>query len=283
MRFIIRTTCQDQMGLIHKITKKILDHELNIVSNTEFVDTKQQLFYMRTEVEVAGKSVDESGVIKGLKEDLEEILPKSTRVEVSPKRTKKVVILATKQYHCLAELITRSAYLDLDIEIEAVISNHLSLQGLVEKFSLPFHYIPHQDQGREDHERQVLECLKRYQFDYMILAKYMLILTDDFVSHYSERIINIHHSFLPAFIGARPYHQAFERGVKIIGATAHFVTADLDEGPIIAQNVIPVDHTYSARDMVKAGKTVEKNTLAQALELVIQDRVFIQGNRTVIL
>jgi formyltetrahydrofolate deformylase len=183
----------------------------------------------------------------------------------------------------LAELLIRYNFDELDANILAVISNYNTLQPFVSKFSIPFHYVSHEHKTREEHEEAILRTLEIYQPEYLVLAKYMRVLTPSFVAHYANQIINIHHSFLPAFIGANPYKQAYDRGVKIIGATAHFVNNNLDEGPIIAQSVKDVDHNYSAADMAREGKDVEKMVLSQALKLVFNDRVFIHGNRTVIL
>jgi len=170
----------------------------------------------------------------------------------------------------------------LDADIESVIANHDTLKGLVNRFDIPFFKVSAEGLSREEHERQVMEIIEKHQFDYIVLAKYMRILTPTFVSTYPKKIINIHHSFLPAFIGANPYKQAHKRGVKIIGATAHFVTDDLDEGPIIAQEVIPVNHRLEWRDMQRAGRDVEKIVLSKALSLVLNDRVFVHGNKTIV-
>ncbi|WP_016600479.1 formyltetrahydrofolate deformylase, partial [Yersinia pestis] len=159
----------------------------------------------------------------------------------------------------------KSAYGGLDVEIAAVIGNHDALQNLVERFDIPFHLVSHEGLTREQHDQQLIEKIEQYQPDYVVLAKYMRVLTPAFVQRFPYQIINIHHSFLPAFIGARPYHQAYERGVKIIGATAHYVNDSLDEGPIIMQDVINVDHSYTAEDMMRAGRDVEKNVLSSAL------------------
>jgi formyltetrahydrofolate deformylase len=192
------------------------------------------------------------------------------------------VLLATKESHALGDILIRYMDGDLGADIECVIANHDTLRDLVERFDIPFHHIPAEDMSREDHEAKVMQQIDQYEFDYIVLAKYMRILTPDFVKAYPQKIINIHHSFLPAFIGANPYKQAYERGVKIIGATAHFVTDDLDEGPIIAQDVIPVNHRFSWKDMQRAGRDGEKIVLSRALSLVLQDRVFVNGNKTVI-
>jgi formyltetrahydrofolate deformylase len=164
----------------------------------------------------------------------------------------------------------------------AVAGNHATLGPLAERFDVPFHHVPHEGLERAAHEQAVVEVIDSYAPEFVVLAKYMRVLTPAFVARYRGRIINIHHSFLPAFIGASPYRQAFERGVKIIGATAHFVTDSLDEGPIIAQAVTPVDHTHTAADMAQAGRDVEKVVLARALRLVFEERVLVSGNRTVI-
>jgi formyltetrahydrofolate deformylase len=178
--------------------------------------------------------------------------------------------------------LIRYAAGELEAKIECVIANHDTLKDLVERFDIPFVHIDATNLSREEHEAKVMAKIDEFSFDYIVLAKYMRILTSDFVQAYPWQIINIHHSFLPAFIGANPYKQAYERGVKIIGATAHFVTDDLDEGPIIAQDVIPVNHRFEWRDMQKAGRDVEKIVLSRALSLVLNDRVFVNGNKTIV-
>ena len=171
---------------------------------------------------------------------------------------------------------------DLQANILAIVSNYEDLQPLAQKFDIPYHCVSHEGLSREEHEKKVLEVLGSYEVDYLILAKYMRILSKDFVRHYEKKMINIHHSFLPAFIGANPYKQAYERGVKIIGATAHFVTNDLDEGPIIAQDVIHVNHAMGWKQMQRAGRNVEKVVLSNALDLALEDRIFVYENKTVI-
>lgn len=169
------------------------------------------------------------------------------------------------------------------MEIAAVIGNHETLRSLVEQFGIPFQLVSHEGLERTEHDARMADAVASWNPDYVVLAKYMRVLTSEFVARFANKIINIHHSFLPAFIGARPYHQAYERGVKIIGATAHYVNDNLDEGPIIMQDVINVDHSYSAEDMMRAGRDVEKNVLSRALYLVLAQRVFVYGNRTIIL
>lgn len=273
---VLRTICPDAKGLIAKITNICYKHQLNIVQNNEFVDHRTGRFFMRTELE--GIFNDET-----LLADLDDALPAGSKRELNSSGRRRIVVMVTKEAHCLGDLLMKSAYDGLDVEIAAVIGNHDTLKGLVEQFGIPFHHISHEGLTREQHDEKMIEQIDQYQPDYVVLAKYMRVLTPAFVQHYPNQIINIHHSFLPAFIGARPYHQAYERGVKIIGATAHFVNDNLDEGPIITQNVINVDHTFTADDMMRAGRDVEKNVLSHALYWVLAQRVFVYGNRTIIL
>ncbi|MGX9418910.1 formyltetrahydrofolate deformylase [Vibrio sp. WJH972] len=270
------THCNDAPGLISKITNICYKHELNIVHNNEFVDNSTNHFFMRTELE--GYFNDRT-----LLADLSHALPDGAEHRLVNSGRKKIVILVTKEAHCLGDILMKSYDGSLDVEIAAVVGNHNTLQSLTERFDIPYHYVSHEGLSREEHEAQLSAVIDPYQADYLVLAKYIRILTPNFVERYNKRIINIHHSFLPAFIGAKPYLQAFERGVKIIGATAHFVTNDLDEGPIIKQDVIPVDHSFSAQDMAQAGRDVEKNVLSRALSKVLNDHVFVHGNKTVIL
>ncbi|WP_428772002.1 formyltetrahydrofolate deformylase [Vibrio sp.] len=270
------THCTDAPGLISKITNICYKHQLNIIHNNEFVDNISGHFFMRTELE--GYFNDQT-----LLADLDQALPEKAKRKLISSRRKRIVILVTKEAHCLGDILMKTYDGSLDVEISAVIGNYDKLQGLTEKFDIPYHCVSHEGLNREEHEQKVMEVLDQYQADYVVLAKYMRVLTPNFVEKYRNRIINIHHSFLPAFIGAKPYQQAYERGVKIIGATAHFVTNDLDEGPIIKQDVIPVDHNFSASDMAQAGRDVEKNVLSKALNKVLNDHVFVYGNRTVIL
>ncbi|MCA0892993.1 formyltetrahydrofolate deformylase [Microbulbifer agarilyticus] len=272
---ILLTDCPDAKGLIAKITNICYKHQLNITKNDEFVDRAQGRFFMRTALE--GIFNDDTFL-----EDLDMTLPQGAERRLVASGRKRVVLMVTKESHCLGDILMKCYSGALDVDIAAVVGNHKVLQPLVEKFDIPFHWVPAENLERAQHEEQVIEIVDRYEPDYLILAKYMRVLTPQFVAHFKNRIINIHHSFLPAFIGAKPYLQAFERGVKIIGATAHFVTDDLDEGPIIEQDVIHVDHFYSADDMASAGRDVEKQVLSRALQRVLEERVFIHGNRTVV-
>lgn len=275
--YILLIDCPDQTGLVHHITGVLYRQGLNVIGNQEFVEREQNRFFMRTAFSGV-HAADTDLIVRRLKK----VLPAGSTIQLTQKRRKRVVVLVTKEQHCLGELLVRHQFDDLQAEIVAVVGNHDTLERFTHQFGINFHLVSHEGMTRPAHEAAVHEVIRRYQPEYVILAKYMRILSPEFVAKFPNRIINIHHSFLPAFIGANPYRQAYERGVKIIGATAHFVNNDLDEGPIIVQNVIPVDHTYSAQDMVRMGRDVEKIALARALQLVFDDKVFVSGNKTII-
>ena len=273
---VLLIECDDRKGLIHAVTGVLLRHGLNIVSNDEFVDVENGRFFMRTETDSDVDPEDLGGELRAL-------LPEGAAVRFAPRTKRRLVVLVTKEYHCLGDLLLRHAHGDLNATVEAVVGNHRDLEPLVGRFGVPFRFVGHEGKDRERHEEELLAAIRPYDPALLVLAKYMRILSPALVARFPRRMINIHHSFLPAFVGPSPYRQAADRGVKIIGATAHFVTEELDEGPIIAQSVIPVDHTDSVDDMAQAGRDVEKIVLAKALKLVLDDRVFLSGKRTVIL
>ncbi|MCR8695862.1 formyltetrahydrofolate deformylase [Campylobacter sp. RM19073] len=273
--YILKIDCNDEKGLILRVSEIVFKHGLNYVSTSEFVDHENSRFYMRAVV------VGQVNTIE-FKNTLSAYLPSDSVIFFEAIKKKDIVILATKENHCLGDLLIKHSSGDLNANILAVIANHDTLRPLSDKFDIPFIYINADKIERSEHEKLVLNELAKYKFDYMVLAKYMRILSPNFVKQYPKKIINIHHSFLPAFIGANPYKQAYERGVKIIGATAHFVTDDLDEGPIITQDVIRVNHEMNWKDMQKAGRDVEKMVLSNALDLVFDERVFVYNNKTVI-
>ena len=274
-RKVLVTESEDSKGLVAKITNVCFQRGLNITKNSEYVDNINGRFFMRTELEGDFQN-------SNLLESLAKELPESSRHRLAGEGKKKLAVLVTKEAHCLGELLIKSHYGALDADIVTIIGNHPDLEELANKFSVPFHCIDHNGLDRAAHEGRIQQCLESYEFDYMVLAKYMRILSEKFIGAYKNKIINIHHSFLPAFIGAKPYHQAYERGVKIIGATAHFVTNDLDDGPIITQDVVFVDHSHSPEEMAKAGREVEESVLTGALRKVIEEKVIVYGNRTVV-
>lgn len=275
MNYVLKVSCGDEKGLILRISDVVFKEGLNFVSTSEFVDHENVRFYMRAVLE---GEVNQTAIVN----TLSAFLPKNSYIRCHRCRKKDIVVFATKENHCLGDLLIKNSSGELNANIVAVVANHDTLKGLVEKFDIPFYLIPNGDLSREEHEAKVVEVLDTLKFDYIVLAKYMRILSSEFVNRYPNRIINIHHSFLPAFIGANPYKQAYERGVKIIGATAHFVTNDLDEGPIITQGTTNVDHEMTWKDMRKAGRNVEKAVLSDALDLVFDNRVFVYKNKTVV-
>jgi len=268
----------DARGLIYHVTAVLFNNRCNILKQTEYVSPDKR-FYMRTEFE-NGTDLDREKILSELRQQIPD---EQVKFRLDILKKKNIVVFCTKEHHCLSEILVRYMFSEINANVLAVISNHNVLQPFVSKFGIPFHYIDAEGKTREEHEAAILKTLGIYSPEYLVLAKYMRILSPEFVTHYPGKIINIHHSFLPAFIGANPYRQAHERGVKIIGATAHFVNNDLDQGPIIAQDTKDVDHRYSAIDMARDGRDVETRVLMKALKLVFADRVFIYGNRTVIL
>jgi len=273
--YILLVDCSDEKGLIHKITGILYENGLNIITNSEFVEEESDHFFMRSEF--TGEVNEDI-----INTQLRATLPDDTNIDLIKHKKKKIIVFVTKEHHCLGDLLIKNEFKELNAEIVAVIGNYPDLESLVSKFKIPFFYFSHQNKTREEHEKEILKILEKFNFDYIVLAKFMRILTPYFVSKFKNRIINIHHSFLPAFMGAKPYIQAFKRGVKIIGATSHFINEELDEGPIIVQEVIHVDHKYSVVDMQQAGRDVEIISLSKALKLVFEDRVFISNNKTII-
>ena len=275
-KLLVLIQCKDEMGLVANISRILAGHELNIIAMREFVDEEEQKFFAR----ISCNGLLTSG--QALTEELEKALPQRAVIRVVPKTAKRIAVLVTKEFHCLSDILIRNYFNTLGAEVKCVIGNYENLKELSEKLDVPFHYISHEGISKEVFEQKIVAQLDHYELDYLVLAKFMRIISPAFVAMYQHKIINIHHSFLPAFVGASPYQQAFKRGVKIIGATAHFVTNDLDEGPIINQQTIHVNHTYGAKEMAIAGREIEKSVLSKALELVFDDRVFVIGNKTVV-
>lgn len=272
---IVVIQCKDQVGLVAIISGVMAEEKVNIVSMREHVDTLHNRFFTRL---VLQHATDASA----LHHKLQLVLPADASIHVSTQPEKKLVVLVTKEYHCLGDILLRHHFKTLGASVQCVIGNHATLQDICQRFDVPFHLVSHAQDSKEAFEQELLSVINGYEADYLVLAKFMRILSPGFVAQFLTRIVNIHHSFLPAFVGANPYRQAYERGVKLIGATAHFVTNDLDEGPIITQQIIPVNHSLTATDMVKAGKEIESAVLAKALQLVIDDRVFVYKNKTVV-
>jgi formyltetrahydrofolate deformylase len=272
---VILIQCKDRVGLVAAISGLMAQKNINIVSMREHVDITANQFFVRLVAEQYSNTAE-------LLNDLRVVLPEDAIISVNPEPEKKIILLVTKEYHCLSDILVRNHFKTLGASVQCVIGNHDTLQNICERFEVPFHLVNHDNKSKEVFESDLKKVIDQYQHDYLVLAKFMRILSPEFVELFPLRIVNIHHSFLPAFIGANPYKQAYLRGVKLIGATAHFVTNDLDEGPIIAQQIIPVNHTFTAADMMRAGKEVEKSVLAKALKMVFEDRVFVYDNKTVV-
>lgn len=272
---ILKVKSKDQVGIISKISTVLFKNNINIIKLDEYVEPSEKHFFCRAEIEGDDSKIN-------LLEEISKALGKEASVELSELKKKSVVILATKESHCLGDLLLRANSNSLNIDICAVIANYDSLKPLTEKFERPFHFVSHENLTREDHAQKLKTIIDEYNPDYIVLAKYMRILPKSFVDNYKNKIVNIHHSFLPAFIGANPYLQAFERGVKVIGATSHFVTADLDEGPIIEQDVLHINHSYNAKELSDLGKDVEQLVLSKAIKYISEDRVFVHKNKTVV-
>jgi len=272
---IIVIQCKDEVGLVAVISNVLAKSNYSIISMREHVDVEENKFFARIVVNtIVNPQALESALIQ--------VLPPQSLVKVNPSPEKKIILLVTKEYHCLSDILTRNHFKTLGAAVQCVIGNHPDLQNITERFSIPFHFVTHEHKTKEVFEKELLNIISSYPVDYLILAKFMRILSPEFITTFPLKIINIHHSFLPAFIGANPYRQAFKRGVKIIGATAHFVTNDLDEGPIISQQITQVNHSYTLQGLVRTGRENETAALSRAMQLVFEDRVFVYNNKTVV-
>ena len=274
---IVTLQCKDQPGIVHGMTTSILLAGGNIIENQQFTDPVTNNFVMRTRFET-NQTLEEAEKVLG--SGLQNLNPHLT-VRLHEKK-KRALILVTKESHCLRDLLYLQELNELPIEIPAVVSNHESLRALVESHGIPFHHINTQSIGKALAEKEILKLINDLDIDFVVLARYMQILSENFCHQLAGRIINIHHSFLPGFKGAKPYHQAHDRGVKVIGATAHFVTSDLDEGPIIEQDIAHVSHAATPEDLIALGRDIERRVLSRAVKLFAEDRIFIVGNRTIV-
>jgi formyltetrahydrofolate deformylase len=275
MDLIVTLQCKDQPGIVHAMTTAVLAARGNIIENQQFTDPTTQDFVMRTRFE----SENELAKVRDVLESgLGQFKPKLSLRSVA--KQKKALILVTKESHCLRDLLYLQELGELPIEIPAVVSNHSDLKVLVESHGIKF--IDQSKLAKAEAEAEISKLVSELEIDLVVLARYMQILTKEFCEKMFGRIINIHHSFLPGFKGAKPYHQAHARGVKIIGATAHFVTPDLDEGPIIDQDVAHVTHASTPEDLIATGRDIERRVLSRAVRDFAEDRIFIVGDKTVV-
>jgi formyltetrahydrofolate deformylase len=275
MDLIVTLQCKDQPGIVHAMTTAVLAARGNIIENQQFTDPTTQDFVMRTRFESENELAK---VREVLESGLGQFKPKLSLRSVA--KQKKALILVTKESHCLRDLLYLQELGELPIEIPAVVSNHSDLKVLVESHGIKF--IDQSKLSKAEAEAEISKLVTELEIDLVVLARYMQILTKEFCEKMFGRIINIHHSFLPGFKGAKPYHQAHARGVKIIGATAHFVTPDLDEGPIIDQDVAHVTHASTPEDLIATGRDIERRVLSRAVRDFAEDRIFIVGDKTVV-
>ena len=277
MDLIASLQCEDQPGIVHAMTSAVLACGGNIIENQQFTDPTTNTFVMRTRFETA-QGLD--GATQSLNEGLSKFNPS---LHIRPTAQKpRALVLVTKESHCLRDLLYLEDLGELNVEIPLVISNREDLRTLVESHGIKFLYLPVTAESKVSQEAEILKQITELKIDFVVLARYMQILSKEFCNKLPGKIINIHHSFLPGFKGAKPYHQAHERGVKIIGASAHFVTSDLDEGPIIEQDVAHVTHVATPEELIAIGRDIERRVLAKAVKFFADDKVFIVGKRTVV-
>lgn len=273
--------CPDQPGIVAAVSKFLFDHNANIIESSQYsTNPVGGNFFIRIEFECPGLQAKKEELNRQFLEIAETFNMDWKLSLVS--EVKKIAIFVSKELHCLRELLWEWQSGDLMTKIALVVSNHEDSREIIESLGIPFYYIPASKENRAEVEVKQLQLLKEYEVDAIILARYMQILTPAFVAAHPFKIINIHHSFLPAFVGARPYDRAYQRGVKLIGATSHYVTNDLDEGPIIEQDTMRVDHRDQVEDLKKIGRSIERSVLARAVRWHLEDRIIVHGNKTIV-
>ena len=278
--YILRVTCPDTFGLVAQVSKFLNDSGLFIIDSAHFGDPETSKFFMRVKVISPKKNLDHKDFSNKFSE-----LAKSLQIEWSLSDASikfKTAIFVSKFSHCLQDLLYRASVGSLNIDINCVISNHPDLEKIANRYDIPFHHVPIKSNKKETAEKEMQDILAKNKIELLVLARYMQILSDEFCEKYYGNIINIHHSFLPSFKGAKPYHQAYSKGVKILGATAHYVSAELDEGPIIEQSVDRINHSMTPKEMEIIGRDIESITLAKAVKYHTEQRIFLNENKTVI-
>lgn len=278
---ILLIHCPDQKGILASVTDFINVNKGNILYLDQHVDRKANVFFMRVEWSLEQFLIPKEKIQDYFDTLFAQKFQMSFRLYFGDHKPK-MAIFVSKMSHCLFDLLAHYISGDWNVEIPCIISNHEDLAEIVERFGIPFHHIPITKENKDAQEVREIELLDSYGVDFIVLARYMQIISDDFVNHYPNKIINIHHSTLPAFVGAKPYHAAYERGVKIIGATSHYVTADLDAGPIIEQDVVRISHKDTVEALVHRGQDIEKIVLSRAVEKHIERKILVYQNRTVV-
>jgi formyltetrahydrofolate deformylase len=277
---VLLITCRDQKGLVASVSDFLYRNEGNIIHADQHTDQEEGVFVQRVEWELDGFAIPRDG-IAGAFRPIAERFDMRWRLHFSDE-PRRIAVFVSKLPHCLYDILARWRMGEFRGQIGLIVSNHVDHRGVAASFGVPFHHFPVTPENKRSQEEKMLALLEGAGIGLVVLARYMQVLSPEFVARYRNGIINIHHSFLPAFAGARPYHQAHERGVKLIGATAHYVTAELDQGPIIGQDVVRVSHRDAVPDLVRKGRDLEKLVLARALDLHLRDRVVVYGNKTVV-
>ncbi|MFZ5508991.1 MAG: formyltetrahydrofolate deformylase [Pseudomonadota bacterium] len=279
-RYTLSASCPDRVGIVARVASFIAEHQGWILETSHHADSEAGRYFMRIEIK-ADSLPFHLAEFRQRFQPIAEEFRMDWRITDSAVK-KRLVILVSKQEHCLYDLLARWQSRELDVEIPCVVSNHDTFRGFVEWHGIPFHHVPVTPDNKRAAFAEIQRLFEEVKGDVMVLARYMQILPSDLCQAYTGRIINIHHSFLPSFVGAKPYHQAYQRGVKLIGATCHYVTAELDAGPIIEQDTVRIDHGDSVEDLVRYGKDIEKTVLARGVRYQVEDRVLLNGNRTVV-
>lgn len=280
-RITLLINCNDRKGIIASVTNFIQHQKGNIVYIDQHVDRVDEMFFMRLECEFSKDTFS----INQIREEFSETLAKKFHMNwqlYDSDRKPKMALFVSKYEHCLYDILSRYSSGELEVEIPLIISNHPDLEHIAQSFNIPYFHIKVSVEIKNEAEDLQLKLLKEHQIDFVVLARYMQILSDKLIVNFPNRIINIHHSFLPAFPGAKPYHSAYKRGVKIIGATSHYVTDELDEGPIIEQDITQVSHTHTIKDFILKGRDLEKIVLSRAIKLHIKHKVMVFKNKTVV-
>jgi formyltetrahydrofolate deformylase len=283
--FVLTFHCPDSLGIVQSVADFLLRQECYIVDLKQFGDRNAGHFFMRVHFASTGDTTGDTAAVEQLRDSFAPLAGQwrmDWRLERHD-RKQRILVMVSKYDHCLNDLLVRARNGELPVEIAAVVSNHPDLEGLAAWHGVPFHHIPVTPETKAEAEAKLLGLVDAYEVELVVLARYMQVLSDSATARLAGRAINIHHSFLPSFKGAKPYHQAHARGVKTVGATAHYVNSELDEGPIIAQQVIEVDHTYTPADLVSVGKDAECKALTNAVRWHAEGRIILSGNRTVIL
>ncbi len=278
---ILLIHCPDKQGILATVTEFLNKNNGNIIYLDQHVDRQEKIFYMRVEWELDGFAIPTEKIAEYFETLIAHPLEMLWRLYFTSE-VPQMALFVSKMPHCLFDILGRYTAGEWDVKIPLIISNHETLKPVAEQFGIDFHYFPVTNENKVEQEKKEIELLKKYNVDFVVLARYMQILSEDFVKQYPNKIINIHHSFLPAFAGAKPYHAAHKRGVKIIGATSHYVTSDLDAGPIIEQDVTRCSHVDTIQKLIRKGRDLEKIVLSQAVYKHLQRKILAYHNRTVI-